>query len=95
MPHTRFYTAVKQKTGKDGEEQGGFEKDTSGAELNFMAIHKGAVIQFEKHVSPKVITPENNPDADAYKFGYRNVGIADVYENKVKGIYASHKSVGG
>ena len=53
------------------------------------------MIQFEKHVSPKVITPENNPDADAYKFGYRNVGIADVYENKVKGIYASHKSVGG
>lgn len=95
VPHTRFYTAVKQKTGKDGEEQGGFEKDTSGAELNFMAIHKGAVIQFEKHVSPKVIAPENNPDADAYKFGYRNVGIADVYENKVKGIYASHKSVGG
>lgn len=94
VPHTRFYTAVKQKSGKDGEVQGGFEKDTSGAELNFMAIHKGAVVQFEKHVAPKVITPENNPDADAYKFGYRNVGIADVYENKVKGIYASHKAGG-
>lgn len=94
VPHTRFYTAVKQKSGKDGEVQGGFEKDTSGAELNFMAIHKGAVVQFEKHVAPKVITPENNPDADAYKFGYRNVGIADVYENKVKGIYASHKADG-
>ncbi len=94
VPHTRFYTAVKQKSGKDGEVQGGFEKDRSGVELNFMAIHKGAVVQFEKHVAPKVITPENNPDADAYKFGYRNVGIADVYENKVKGIYASHKAGG-
>lgn len=92
VPHTRFYTAVKQKTGKEGEEQGGFEKDAGGAQLNFLAVHKGAVIQFEKHVAPKIITPENNPDADAYKFGYRNVGIADVYANKTKGIYASHKA---
>ncbi len=92
VPHTRFYTAVKQKSGKDSEAQGGFEKDSGAAEVNFIAIHKGAVVQFEKHVAPKVITPENNPDADAYKFGYRNVGIADVYANKVKGVYVNHKA---
>lgn len=92
VPHTRFYTQVKQKTGKNGEEQGGFEKDTNGKKVNFMVIHKKAVIQFEKHIAPKVIAPEQNPDADAYKFGYRNVGIAQVYENKAKGIYVSHQS---
>ena len=40
----------------------------------------------------KIVTPEQNQSADAYKFGYRNVGIADVYENKVAGIYLHHKA---
>lgn len=31
------------------------------------------------------------PEREA-KFGYRNVGIADVYENKVAGIYLHHKA---
>ena len=30
-------------------------------------------------------------DADAYKYGYRQVAIADAYENKRAGIYL-HKS---
>ena len=33
-----------------------------------------------------------NPDADAWKFGYRTVGIADVYENKLAGIYCHAKA---
>lgn len=32
--------------------------------------------------------PDNNPDADAWKFGYRTVGIAEAYDNKKLGIYA-------
>ncbi len=94
VPQTRFYTAIKQYDGKsDGEAAGGYVKDaTNGKDINFMIIHKPAVIQFEKHVAPKIITPEQNQEADAYKFGYRNVGIADAYENKVAGIYLHHKA---
>lgn len=62
-----------------------------GADINFMIIHKPAVIQFAKHVAPKIIDPSVNQNADAYKFGYRKVGIADAYENKVAGIYLHHK----
>lgn len=58
-----------------------------GQDINFMIVHKPALIQFTKHTAPKVITPDVNQDADAYKFGYRLVGIADAYENKVAGIY--------
>lgn len=96
VPQTRFYTAIDQKDGHTGgQEAGGYTKASSGgADLNFMVIHKPALIQFEKHVAPKIVTPEQNQDADAYKYGYRNVGIADVYKNKVKGVYASHKSAG-
>ena len=91
VPQSRFYTAIEQKSGGTGEEAGGYAKATGGVNINFMIIHKPAVIQFEKHVAPKVITPEMNQDADAWKFGYRNVGIADAYENKASGIYL-HKS---
>ena len=92
VPQSRFYTAIEQKDGStSGEEAGGYAKATGGVNINFMIIHKPAVIQFEKHVAPKVVTPEMNQDADAWKFGYRNVGIADAYENKVAGIYL-HKA---
>lgn len=92
VPQSRFYTAIEQKDGStSGEEAGGYAKAEGGVNINFMIIHKPAVIQFEKHVAPKVVTPEQNQDADAWKFGYRNVGIADAYENKVAGIYL-HKA---
>ena len=95
VPQTRFYTAIEQNDGtSSGQEAGGYKKGAGAADINFMIIHKPAVIQFQKHVAPKIITPELNQTADAYKFGYRNVGIADVYENKVAGIYLHHKAAG-
>lgn len=96
VPQTRFYTAITQYDGTtSGQEAGGYIKDSStGCDINFMIIHKPAVVQFEKHVAPKIITPEQNQNADAYKFGYRNVGIADGYENKAAGIYLHHKAKG-
>lgn len=88
VPQTRFYTAIEQKDGKSsGEESGGYAKAADAKDIGFMLIHKPALIQYEKHVAPKIITPEQNQNADAYIFGYRNVGIADTYKNKLAGIY--------
>ena len=88
VPQTRFYTAIEQKDGKtSGEESGGYAKAADAKDIGFMLIHKPALIQYEKHVAPKIITPEQNQNADAYIFGYRNVGIADAYKNKLAGIY--------
>ena len=87
MPQSRFYTAIDLQDGKTGgQEKGGFKKADGGYNLNFLIVEKSALIQYQKHVAPKIITPEQNQDADAYKFGYRNVGIADVYKNKTAGI---------
>lgn len=94
VPQTRFYTAITQRSGKTGEEAGGYVKADGAADINFMIIHKAALIQFPKHVAPKVVTPEQNQDADAYKYGYRQVGIADLYKNKLAGVYLHHKAVG-
>jgi hypothetical protein len=93
VPQRRMYTAITLNDGTStGQTAGGYVKDaTNGKNINFLIVHKPAVIQFQKHIAPKVVTPEQNQDADAWKFGYRNVGIADVYDNKVAGIYL-HKA---
>lgn len=88
VPDTRFYTKITQRDGTtEGQTAGGYAKADDGVKINFMIIQKDALIQYSKHIAPKVISPEQNPDADAWKFGYRHVGIADVYENKVAGVY--------
>lgn len=94
VPQTRFYSAIELLDGKTGgEEKGGFKKASGAADLNFEIIHKPAVLQFTKHAVPKIITPEQNQDADAWKYGYRNYGLCDTYENKAAGIYVHKKGV--
>lgn len=93
VPQSRFYTAIEQRDGKtEGETAGGYVKAADAAEINFMIIHKAAVIQYTKHLNNKVITPEQNQSSDGWKFGYRNVGIADAYENKAAGIFVHRKA---
>lgn len=92
VPQSRFYTAIKLNDGiSEGEKVGGYVKAEGAANINFLAVHKPAVLQFTKHAVPKIISPEQNQDGDAWKYGYRNYGLADVYENKAAGIYL-HKS---
>lgn len=85
VPQTRMYSVISLSTSGNG----GYSKAASGKNLNFLAVHKSAVIQYNKHIVPKVITPEQNQNADAWKFGYRVNGIADVFKNKKAGVYAS------
>ena len=92
VPQTRFYTAIDQYDGTtENEKAGGFVKATTGKNINFMVIHKPAVIQYSKHIVSKVVSPEENQTSDGWMFFYRSYGLADVYDNKVKGIYL-HKA---
>ena len=77
----------------ENEKAGGYVKADGSADINFEIIHKPAVIQYPKHIAPKVVDPSQNQNADAWKYGYRNVGIAKGYENKRAGIYVHHKEV--
>lgn len=92
VPQTRFYTAIDMLSGEAGEKKGGYKKNAEGKDINFLIVEKSAVMQYNKHIAPKVITPEQNQTADAWKFGYRKYGLADVYENKTAGVYVSHKA---
>ena len=91
VPQSRFYTAIELLSGKDGEAAGHYKKADDGKEINFMIVHKPAVIKWDKHTVGDVIAPENNPNSDAYILKYRKYGIVDVYQNKRAGIYLSHK----
>lgn len=93
VPQSRFYSAIELNDGKSGgEEKGGYKKAEEAKDLNFMIIEPTALLQFPKHVVPKIVTPDQNQSADAWKFGYRNYGLAEVYENKTVGIYAHTKA---
>lgn len=94
VPQSRFYTSIDLKDGStSGEEAGGFAKtETTGKDINFMVIHKPALLQYSKHVVNKIISPELNQESDGWMFFYRAYGLADVYENKVAGIYLHHKA---
>lgn len=83
IPEGRFFNKIKL----NANGAGGFAKDTAGKAMNFIIVDKQAAIQYQKHTVSKIITPDQNQDADAWKFGYRTVGIAECKDNKKAGIY--------
>ena len=92
VPQSRFYTAIDLLDGKSvGEEAGHYKKAETGKDINFMIIHKPAIIKFDKHTASDIIPASANPDADADISKYRKYGIVDVFKNKVAGIYLSCK----
>ena len=93
VPQSRFYTSIELADGTtSGETSGGFTKAADAKDINFMIIQRDAVLQYPKHVVNKVVSPEENQTSDGWKFFYRSYGLADVYENKVAGIYVHHKA---
>lgn len=93
VPQARFYTAIQLNDGiTEGEQIGGYKKATTGKDINFEIIHKPALLQYTKHAKMKVFVPDQDQDGDDYKILYRIYGLNDTYENKVAGIYVSHKS---
>ncbi len=93
VPQARFYTAIEMLDGKSsGEELGHYKKATSAADINFMIIHKPAVIKFDKHIASNIIPAETNPDADADIIKYRKYGLVEAYANKRAGIYLNSKA---
>lgn len=93
VPQARFYTVIDLLDGKSGgEEAGHYKKADAGNDINFMVIHKPAIIKFDKHVASNIILASSNPDADADIIKYRKYGLVDAYANKRAGIYLHSKA---
>lgn len=84
VPQGRFYSKIDLVANGAG----GYSKNAAGLDMNFLIVDKEAAIQYQKHTVTKIITPEKNQTADAWKFGYRTVGMVECKDNKKDGIYA-------
>ena len=89
VPQSRFYTAITLLDGTTGGQTAGGYTGTTGTgyKINFMIVHPSAVAKVVKHVLPRIFTPEQYQNADAWKFDYRIYHDTFVYDNKAKGIY--------
>ena len=89
VPQGRFNTAI---TLYDGSENFGFVPTAGGYKINFMIVAPGAVLPVVKHEIPRIWTPDQNINADAYKFDLRLYHDCFVLDQKVKGIYVHRAS---
>ena len=98
VPQSRMYTKIELvddvANTENNSMKGGFKKAADGVAINFMIVHKPAVIKYDKHTASDIITPEANQTADAYMQKYRKYGTVDVYENKRAGIYLNKAQAG-
>lgn len=94
MPKGRFNTAITLYDGTTaGQEAGGYIVPASTSyPINFMIIHPSAIVQVVKHVIPRIFSPEQNLEADAWRFNYRIYHDVFVEANKVAGVYLHRAS---
>lgn len=94
VPASRFYTSIILNDIENTESglDGGYSVAEDGKQINFLIVHKPAVIKYDKRKANNIITPEENQSSDAYMQKYRKYGLVDVYENKRAGIYLNYKA---
>ena len=88
VPQNRMYTAIELN---NGEESYGYKKAEEGAEINFLIVEKSAVVTaMDQYI--KYFSPDQDQNGDSHIFPYRNYNLyGHVYENKLAGVYVSHK----
>lgn len=91
VPSGRFNTAVTlaQPSAHDGA--GGFT--ATGATINYMIVHPTAVMQAVKMAEPRVFSPRENQQAQAWMYDFRLYHGAWVKHQKANGIYVSAPAV--
>ena len=88
VPQARFYSEIELRSGAGGT-AGGYVPGEEAEELRFMIVHKPSILCYTRHVVSKVIPPEINPDADAYRYAYRCYGLCAVLPGKSRGVYST------
>ncbi len=88
VPQPRFSTAITLANPTTSAGAGGYT--ASGDNINYMIIHPSAVLQVMQHYAPRVFSPEQNIEADAWRVQPRYCHGAWVKAHKTNGIYVSH-----
>ena len=90
VPQPRFSTAITLANPTTSNGAGGYT--ASGDDINYMIIHPSAVLQVMQHYAPRMFSPEQNIEADAWRVQPRYCHGAWVKAHKTNGIYVSHAS---
>ena len=91
VPSKRFNTAITlgQPTAHDGA--GGYT--CTGSTINFLIIHPTAIMQVNKLAMPRIFTPQQNQQAVAWLYDFRNYHGAWVRHERANGIYVNAPTV--
>ena len=87
VPQARFQSAIGLAAPTTSSAAGGFAPDANAKAINFMIVHPSAVMQVMKHYVPRIFSPEQNQEADAWKLNLRYAHGAWVLSQKTNGIY--------
>jgi hypothetical protein len=68
---------------------GGFEADSAAKPIHMLALPKSAASLVKKTETMRIRTPEQNLDADAYKFDYRVYYDVFVKKSRINSVVAS------
>ncbi len=88
VPAARFY----QSFDLAASGAGGFSPTAGAKKLNFMITNTSDIIAVTKHVSPKIINPQDNQTFDGWLYGYRLYHDLFIPENKLDSTYIHRKS---
>ena len=94
VPQTRFYKGITLNDGSSASAGGYSKTATTGADINFIVMDRGAVYNVTKQVVSKYITPDQNQSKDAHQFDFRLYYETFILENKAEGIYVHTKAAG-
>ena len=88
VPSGRFNTAITLNAPTTSSGVGGYT--ASGDAINYMIVHPSAILQVMAHYAPRIFTPAQNIEADAFRVQPRYCHGAWVKAHKTNGIYVSH-----
>ncbi|MBO5740763.1 MAG: hypothetical protein J6R54_02105 [Bacteroidaceae bacterium] len=91
VPSGRFNTVITlgQPDAHDGA--GGYT--AAGSTINFMVVHPSAIMQAVKLANPRIFSPEQFQQAQAWAYDFRQYHGAWVKHQKANGIYVNAPSV--
>ena len=85
VPSARMKTKYVFNDGKtSGQEVGGFVAADDAKDINWIITPRTAPIAVSKTDKPKIINPETNQDADAWKIAYRKYHDLWITDEKIK-----------
>lgn len=93
---SKMYTAFDFLSGEQSEIAGGFIPKSGSTKIYMIMLPKRAASLVKKSETVRIFTPDQNPNADAYKFDYRiyyDVFVKNSYLKSIWGLYAPELNI--